>query len=56
MALITKGGGMVWIKRKQYFPPELNHGYLARTYGRRGHGATIDQSEESADAPGGAGA
>ena len=53
VALITKGDGMVWVKRKQYFPPELNQGYLARTYGRRGHAATIDQSEESADAPGG---
>lgn len=53
VALITKGDGMVWIKRKQYFPPELNQGYLARTYGRRGYGATIDQNEESAGAPGG---
>ena len=54
VAVITKGDGMVWIKRKQYFPPELNHGYMARTYGRRGHGATIDQGEEAQDATGGA--
>ena len=53
VAVITKGDGMVWIKRKQYFPPELNHGYLARTYGRRGYGTTSDQSEESAGTPGG---
>ena len=51
VAVITKGDGMVWIKRKQYFPPELNHGYLARTYRRRGYGATIDQSEGSAGTP-----
>ena len=39
VALITKGDGMVWVKRKQYFPPELNHGYFARTYGRTGYGS-----------------
>lgn len=39
VAVITKGDGMVWIKRKQYFPPELNHGYFARTYGRTGYGS-----------------
>ena len=34
VAIITKGDGMVWIKRKQYFQPELNPAYFARTYGR----------------------
>ena len=34
VAVITKGDGMVWIKRKQYFAPELNPGYFARAYGR----------------------
>lgn len=31
VALITKGDGMVWIKRKHYFPSELNHAYFRRT-------------------------
>ena len=34
VALITKGDGLVWIKRKQYFQPALNPAYFARTYGR----------------------
>ena len=38
VAIITKGDGLVWIKRKQYFPPELNHAYFTRTYGRIGYG------------------
>ena len=42
VAVITKGDGMVWIKRKQYFPPELNHGYMARTYGRSDYAATVN--------------
>jgi hypothetical protein len=24
-----KGDGFVWIKRKHYFPPELNHQFFA---------------------------
>ena len=30
VAVITKGDGFVWIKRKNYFPPELNHHYFER--------------------------
>ena len=30
VALITKGDGFVWIKRKHYFPRELNLAYEAR--------------------------
>ncbi len=32
VALITKGDGLVWLKRKHYFPPELNPTYFARRY------------------------
>jgi hypothetical protein len=28
VAIITKGDGFVWIKRKHYFKPELNHHFL----------------------------
>ena len=35
VAVITKGDGLVWMKRKHYFPPELNAAYLARTYDDR---------------------
>lgn len=31
VALISKGDGFVWIKRKHYFPPDLNHQF-ARKY------------------------
>ena len=30
VAVITKGDGFVWVKRKQYFPAELNLRYSAR--------------------------
>ena len=30
VAVISKGDGLVWIKRKQYFPPKLNHRYFYR--------------------------
>ena len=30
VAVITKDDGLVWIKRKQYFEPGLNHEYYAR--------------------------
>jgi hypothetical protein len=29
VAVITKGDGLVWIKRKHYFPPELNHHFFS---------------------------
>lgn len=28
VAVISKGDGFVWIRRKHYFPPELNHAYF----------------------------
>ena len=33
VAVITKGDGLVWIKRKHYFPAELNPAYFARRFG-----------------------
>ena len=32
VAIISKGDGFVWIKRKHYFKPELNPGFLANYY------------------------
>jgi hypothetical protein len=34
VAVISKGDGLVWIKRKHYFRPELNPHFMAR-YGKR---------------------
>jgi hypothetical protein len=34
VAVISKGDGLIWIKRKHYFDPELNPQYLANRYGR----------------------
>lgn len=30
VALISKGDGLVWVKRKHYFPQELNHQFFSR--------------------------
>jgi hypothetical protein len=37
VAVISRSDGFIWIKRKEYFRPELNPGYLAGK-GRRDHG------------------
>jgi hypothetical protein len=37
VAVISRSDGFIWIKRKEYFRPELNPGYLAGKSGR-GHG------------------
>ncbi|MGC1119958.1 MAG: hypothetical protein WBA22_02590 [Candidatus Methanofastidiosia archaeon] len=34
VALISKGDGLIWIKRKHYFKPELNPQFFAN-YNRR---------------------
>lgn len=34
VAVITKGDGFVWIKRKHYFDKELNHSYFKNYFGR----------------------
>ena len=33
VAVITKGDGFVWMKRKHYFAPEINPRYMARVTG-----------------------
>ena len=45
VALITKGDGLVWMKRKHYFPAEFNHAYFARMYGRISYGTSITQDK-----------
>jgi hypothetical protein len=32
VAVISKGDGFVWIKRKHYFVPELNHHFFANYF------------------------
>ncbi|MCH8822237.1 MAG: hypothetical protein IH984_01900 [Planctomycetes bacterium] len=34
VAVISKGDGLIWIKRKHYFKPELNQHFFATYYGR----------------------
>ena len=38
VAVISKGDGLVWIKRKHYFAPELNPRYFGRDQGLRNAG------------------
>jgi len=35
VAMITKGDGLIWIRRKHYFNPDLNPRYMSRISGRR---------------------
>ena len=50
VALITKGDGLIWIKRKHYFSPELNPSYFARTSFRRTRdGSNITPVESGTD-------
>jgi hypothetical protein len=32
VAMISRGEGLIWIKRKHYFQPELNHHFFANYY------------------------
>jgi hypothetical protein len=34
VAVITKGDGLVWIKRKHYFSAELNHHFMINYYSK----------------------
>lgn len=36
VAVISKGDGFVWIKRKHYFEKDLNPGFFAKYYRREG--------------------
>lgn len=41
VALISRGDGLVWVRRKHYFPPELNHHFFANYFGKgTGHANT----------------
>lgn len=46
VAVISKGDGLVWLKRKHYFPPELNPRYFRRL-GFEVPGSVTTESEES---------
>lgn len=35
VAVISRGDGFIWIKRKHYFAPELNPGFMVNRYGGR---------------------
>lgn len=37
VAVISKGDGFIWIKRKHYFSPEFNHHYFQNKQLERGH-------------------
>ena len=53
VALITKGDGLIWIKRKHYFAPELNPSYFARiSYRRIRDEQDIKRVEDGAEAQG----
>jgi hypothetical protein len=34
VAVISKGDGFVWIKRKHYFDPDLNHQFFANYFSK----------------------
>ena len=40
VAVISKGDGFIWSKRKHYFDPKLNLDYVARTMARTNYAAT----------------
>ena len=43
VAVISKGDGFIWIKRKHYFDPELNQRFIARLY--EGSSTNVHQEE-----------
>ena len=47
VAIITKGDGLIWVKRKHYFVPELNPSFFTRaSYRRREYVRAIARPEE----------
>lgn len=48
VAIITKSEGLVWIRRKHYFTPEINETYFARVFGRNrwNNGGSHEGQEE----------
>lgn len=47
VAVISKGDGFIWIKRKHYFAQELNPQFLANYYREDAHGHEKEEGEES---------
>lgn len=45
VAVITKGDGLIWIKRKHYFRPELNHHFFGNYFRNPHFGLGGDQYE-----------
>lgn len=43
VAVISKGDGFVWIKRKHYFDPKLNQRYIARIFEQTQEGGTPNE-------------
>lgn len=50
VALISQSEGFVWVKRKHYFPPELNPRYAKRIEGERNQ--TLDGTNAEPTRPG----
>ena len=51
VAVITKGDGLIWIKRKHYFAPELNPSYFERSsYRREQHARVVTRVEDGRNA------
>ena len=42
VAVVSKGDGFIWIKRKHYFDPVLNQRFIARLY----EGKTTDGEKD----------
>jgi hypothetical protein len=49
VAVISKGDGFIWIKRKHYFDPTLNQRFIARLYGNEG--ATDGETKQESTIP-----
>jgi len=50
VAVITKGEGFIWLKRKQYFKPELNLNYISSVINRLANGSnTLPPSDHEPD-------
>lgn len=45
VALISKGDGLIWIKRKHYFDPDLNHHFFKNYFNDRGKDEQKNQED-----------
>ncbi len=46
VAVISKGDGFIWIKRKHYFSPELNPQFFANYYRRHENAEETQEYKE----------